>query len=285
MSITLNLLNLNSPGDTIQVYRDTSPFDTDSLPDILDTVDSGLTEYVDDTTVMGTRYWYMFATVKDGVTVYSGLYETWTPPIYSGPGPQALIAGDYSTSGFYGEVLAAELIDGVDLAAELGLTSGTAQFPGEPWLKFVDRGRVIFVAKKIYRHSISWNQINSVGAALGETLIEIGSDTYMVRLMSGGNDDPATGPGGEWNRLIYPIHIADPNNQGWNINYEHSDLILGSAYSSNGFNSWCRDSTVSDGSMRICRGSNAGLTQYSVVTNLNDVRNYMGWRPVLELVI
>ena len=78
-----------------------------------------------------------------------------SPSVELGIGPTELIAGDMQ-AGFFGEVLASELFTGPELASEINLTAGTAQWDNEP-----------YVAKKPYRHSISWDSIAAVNAVYG----------------------------------------------------------------------------------------------------------------------
>ncbi len=53
--------------------------------------------------------------------------------------------------------------------------------------------------KKTLRHSISWNQIDAVGAVYGDTRVKIGKFSFKVRLLTGGQYPG----GGEWNDLMY----------------------------------------------------------------------------------
>ena len=100
------------------------------------------------------------------------------------PGPKALRGGNLQ-AGFFGEVPVSEFITGDELARRIGLTAGVSQFSNEPWLKFSYLGKVEFVAKKSFRHSISWDDINAVGAVFGNKTININGKTYKVRLMKG----------------------------------------------------------------------------------------------------
>ena len=106
-----------------------------------------------------------------------------TPPDYSGlPGASVPVAGT-TTLGFFGEVASANLIAGADLITALGITEGT-NIADAGWLKFARRDRILFVAKKAIRHSISWNHINSKGAVYGDAVITINGVRYAVRLLS-----------------------------------------------------------------------------------------------------
>lgn len=215
------------------------------------------------------------------------------------PGPSKLIGGNLQ-AGFYGECPASELITGDELAKMIGLTAGTSQFSDEPWLKFSYLGKVEFVAKKTFRHSISWNNINAVNAVFGNRTIKIGDKTYKIRLMKGKtegkqNDSSSykgdINKGSEWNKLMLPIHKNAPSNwllrnninyptENWNVGYTDNDLFTITRVE-NGYYSWCQEYGDST-SYRLCRGG-IGVT-YADDGDPSSDNNYHGWRPVLELV-
>jgi len=179
----------------------------------------------------------------------------WVPDDPTGsPGPSQIPEGQGTVeAGFFGEVASSELIAGDDLASELGITEGDAQHSDEPWLKFSwtppnGEQKILFVPKKTFRHSISWDAIYEAGAVYGtgedisdgeqwmldnddnyteddrvaqDAEIEIDGITYIVRLMrviaddpSDSYDDPdrgAIGPANAWNGLMLPIHENAPD--------------------------------------------------------------------------
>lgn len=213
-----------------------------------------------------------------------------------------LIAGDME-AGFYGEIPASEFITGNALATAIGLTAGTAQYSNEPWLKFALDGKVLYVAKKSYRHSIARNDIDFVGAITGTKTITINGDTYKVRVLQTGqgvafDDSPTNYHYSEYNRLMLPIHIkaktktwetpeyVESDLPDWNIGYTDADLntVFGSG---KGTTTHCFErSTYSNGNFHTLRG--AGTTNRDASSRglaMADSRlDYMGWRPCLELV-
>ena len=215
------------------------------------------------------------------------------------PGPSSLIGGNLQ-AGFYGEVPAEDFIIGDELARRIGLTAGESQFSNEPWLKFSYMGNVEFVAKKPFRHSISWDDINKVGSVFGNKTITIGKNKYKIRLLKGkaeGKQEDYTSNSGqinqdsEWNRLMLPIHEKAPSNwsyaenvksptSNWNIGYSNSDLITGNA-TGNGSYNWCQEYGSSAGG-RLYRGRYD--ISYSGFYMATAKQPYFGWRPVLELV-
>ena len=144
----------------------------------------------------------------------------------SGVGSPYLIDGD-NELGFFGEVEAEDLIWGKSLAALLELEAGEMLYDNQPWLKFIDKGVIKFVAKKPIKYNISWDQINELNLVYGEVQVVIKGYRYIVRLFQGAQDEPThwnpTAPNAqydwlnthrsEWNRLMYPIHESTPPSQ------------------------------------------------------------------------
>lgn len=233
------------------------------------------------------------------------------------PGPQELIAGDLN-HGFYGEVPFDEVITGMSLAAEIGLSEGTViNEKTNAWLKFALDGKVLFVAKKPLRYEISWNAIYAAGAVYGmegpgiipalesavpetdqtaQVAIESGH-RFKVRLMTGAISDPfpytsrvddSEYAGGEWNALMYPIFHQDPEERYWAT---YTDIDLGIRAGLGQIN-WCQEAMPygSDGplSHRIGRGTHDStgsgrITRFDPRPATFD-SVAMGWRPVLELI-
>lgn len=215
------------------------------------------------------------------------------------PGPSKLIGGNLQ-AGFYGEVPTSDFITGDELARRIGLSAGVSQFSNEPWLKFSYMGKTEFVAKKTFRHLISWNSINAVNAVFGNRTIKIGDNTYRVRLMKGKtegkqNDSSAyegtINHGSEWNKLLLPIHINAPDKwrypdnvkvptENWNIGYTDRDLIT-NYKEGYGSYSWCQE-YGGDTSSRLLRGViSVSFAESNGPSGSND---HYAWRPVLELV-
>jgi hypothetical protein len=182
-----------------------------------------------------------------------------TPPDYSGlPGASVPVAGT-STLGFFGEVASANLITGADLITALGITQGT-NIADAGWLKFARRDRILFVAKKAIRHSISWDTINAAGAVYGQAVITIGGVRYAVRLLSSA----------EWDDLIVKVH----KDIGPWWDYTDADLLVASG---DGRASW---TSTPSGSTRVSRGGTSVSYWDNYAPSL--VSAIRGFRPVLE---
>ena len=283
MSITFKFTNRNLNEDGIRVWRSATPFDKDTLPGAThDELVAGTKVYEDTFVARGDEYYYLFETYRGNDSAFSNLIHGKALPILTGPGPQTLSAGDHRL-GFYGETLVTDLVDGDALATSLGLTAGTSQFSSEPWLKFNHHGKTLFVAKKPYRHSVSWDHIAAVNAVYGgETDAQFTSDfndTFRVRLLTGGDADPASSAGGEWNDLIYRVHVDDPTGTNW-ASYTDTDIVVGTG---NGRASWTQETAASNSGYRVSRGASS-LTYFSAYTS-STTYSGIGWRPCLELVV
>ena len=204
------------------------------------------------------------------------------------------IAGD-GNHGFYGEIPTSQFITGNALATAIGLTAGTAINSTQPWLKFALNGKTLYVAKKHFRHTLSWNNINGAGAVYGTKTVAIGGKTYKVRLLKTSLIDPMSDPfdwaeviGSEWNKLMHPIHVkagtqnwkrnqgVDPDVPNWGINYTDSDL------ETNVYTSWCQEK---QGTNYVSRGHpSIDFDASSVSSNPPSFASDRGWRPCLELV-
>ncbi len=167
-------------------------------------------------------------------------------------------------------------------------------FEDTPWLKFSLASKTVYLPKKPIAKEVSWEHIYQAGAVYGSpglsgmnpsgnpteqnSQVTIGPHTYMVRLLTGGDADPASAAGGEWNRLMYPVHVDDPDGLGWGIDYTDADLRLVDT----GRATWTQEADGANADNRIYRG-NGGVTSFG--SSIPTIENSpYGWRPVLELI-
>lgn len=68
-----NLNPATSDEDQFIIYRDTVPFDADSKPAPLVTLDGTYETYDDETAIVGVYYYYMIEIVSEGESTFSGL--------------------------------------------------------------------------------------------------------------------------------------------------------------------------------------------------------------------
>ena len=296
-----------------KIYRSVTPMDIQNMPAPIADIGVNATEYTDEDVIEGNFYYYR-------VSAYTTNGEEFSTEVYAealsvayGPGSQVLIAGDM-TAGFFGEVPTSELITGNDLATAIGLTTGTSQFNNEPWLKFALDNNIIYVAKKPYRHSVSWEHIYQAGAVYGtgdngsnpsganriqDANINVDGYSLDVTLLRGANSDPtgsdSTGydvaftHNSEWNRLMYPIHSGIHTNSNnpstpsvpyaqW-ATYSDEDLLVHSSFGSGSY-SWTQETPVTS-TQRLNRGG-IGVTGVSRLSATNAYTHF-GWRPCLRL--
>jgi len=184
----------------------------------------------------------------DGLSIFVSAYyvgaSQGSAVLAYGPGPQTLASGDMQ-SGYFGEVSAAEFYSGDRLALELGVTQGVLQNSNAGWLKFASKGKVLFIAKQSFMHSVSWDHLYSRGIVYGVdgdgenprgtptnqyTTVEHAGNRFLVRLMTGAHADPYAesdplfltadmvdgdfGGGSEWNTLMYRVHQDVPTTDG-----------------------------------------------------------------------
>lgn len=299
-SIALTWKNHSVSIDGQRLYRSETPFDTSNLPEVLTVLGPEVDKFVDDSVVYGRKYWYMVEAYLGDRVLFSDVFDIDTTdyPQTSGVGPKNLIGFNSDHCGFFGEVPVTDLINGVDLASMIGLTAGTAQNNTDPWLKFIIDGKIYFVAKKTYRHTVSWDHIQAVNAVYGGRVIQIGDYRYRIGLLKGADTDPATFTAGhnppgtlesEWNRLMYNVAKdlssfpkAGQIGENW-AEYEQSNVAGGLGISAgDGRYSWCQETNASSAGQRVCRGIYS-VTNSRFNSSSSANADY-GWRPRLELV-
>lgn len=115
-------------------------------------------------------------------------------------------------AGYWGVVEEEDFISATSLASQIGLTTGTnVNTPKPAWLKFSSSNKVIYMALRAFKHTLTWDSIYNRGAAfdvLGNqgkpahltevtqnATVTIGNTIYRVRLPTEQ----------EWIKLIYPL--------------------------------------------------------------------------------
>lgn len=218
------------------------------------------------------------------------------------PGNRTLLAGNMD-AGWFGEVPASDFITGDELARTIGLTAGTSQYSDEPWLKFAYENDVYLIAKKPFRRSISWDNINSVNAVYGDLVKEIKGKKYAIMLPRGTGKDVQPDPkktisgvngailhNSMWNKLMLPIHKNAPSNwkypdnvksptENWNVGYTDADLCTNDV---NGSYSWCQEMVNGANYLFSLRGYQEVSSSSCYVSGGSF--DFYGWRPVLKLI-
>lgn len=172
--------------------------------------------------------------------------------------------------GYYGQVAAADFINGDALGSLVGVTTAGRQVSiNSPWLKFAFKNKVLYVAKQPLINLVSWDQLNAAGVVTGK-IVMIGQKRYRVRLLLGVNNSDT----GEWNNLMYRVHTSDPTGTKWET-FSNADLYVGVG---NGRTSICQEL---DAARRMIYRGYASLTDFAW-GGTNSATATTGWRPVLE---
>ncbi len=213
-----------------------------------------------------------------------------------GPGPQSLLQGTLEY-GYFGTLGEDELFSAVGLADALGITQGTPIAGAVTWHKFAHESKVKYLPQTQLRHSCSWQAIYNAGAAYPAavgvgpfpppgptvdqarilTLDEYGFDVHFMNaaLSEVTNSSVTPEPGTEFRDLLLRISTNYPTGDRWGSN---SPAMLGMVTPY--IYGWLRNAITS--TAKLCHNSlvngTGGYAEY------NDVRNIIGWRPVLELL-
>ena len=217
----------------------------------------------------------------------SGYYES--EATGAGPSVASLQYDPVTDTGFYGETLSSALYTGSALSTAIGLTAGTLQFDTDPWLKFYWHGQVLFISKKPYRHTVSWDNISTANSVYGVNLGSTGrtrltknGDMYDVKLMKGATADPAaaSSPGRQWDELMYRVHAEIPTGQigsNW-ASYTNTDTQI----TGNGGYCWMQEVYAPSSTNRVRRGFDS--LSYFDATVSSAAGSSFGFRPCLALV-
>jgi hypothetical protein len=185
---------------------------------------------------------------------------------------------------FFGEVSTKQLFGERNTILNYFNPEGKNMNVSTDYLKFKDEnGSILFVAKIPIKHSISWNSINggsttqdpgSINSAVyGSMQRDINGNIYKIRLLTGGNANPATDPGGEWDRLIVGLNTYDLN--------IYNDSYFGNT-PRKGISSWVQEQYGYTPSFRANRGY-VNISLFSFKTSANSLSQCC-WRTVLEWV-
>ena len=170
------------------------------------------------------------------------------------------------------------------------------------WLKYKYNGKYLYIAKKPLRYSVSWDSLYLLGAIYGtpndpgpystendydpreifinqDATITKNNFKYKIRMLTGGNKNPVTSAGGEWNKLITTAKDGTFDNL---TNEDLHTYAVGPGPSINAAVSWCQETTTHEyPRFRLTRGSDDSSFSASVASNTSNI---FGWRPVLELI-
>jgi len=231
----------------------------------------------------------------------------------SGPGRKTLLKGT-ADIGYFGTLSSAELFAGWEISSFLGLTAGIVNKETDnTWMKYIYRGKFLFVAKELLRTSVTWNDLYKVGAVYGTKdngLYPVaGSATNQfqvmlkeeagqsipwklaVRCLKGALADPYVGTdytamglvadGVEYNDLIYRLLPLNANSRPNTAIFEQFPTVdLGSGAAGGGYTVLQETSQANVANTHV-RGV-TGSSLSSIKATVSAGRE--AWRPVFELI-
>jgi hypothetical protein len=202
------------------------------------------------------------------------------PQGYYGWRPVLVKKSSIPPSPFKGEVAGADLITASALATALGITGTVLVDPNPNWLKFIDNGKTFYIAKKPMRTAVLWETLDAIGAIKGTKTLNIGGNIYKVRVMTGGNADPASSGGGEYNAYFgrVTVNYTGPAADRW-ANYSNTDVYWNGG-TANGELTLCQEKYSTNGPLTRGYPGFNGLWYQAP----GSTHGGYGWRPVLELV-
>lgn len=301
MGIQINWTDFNTAApDGFKIYRSLAPINPASPPAPLATVGPAIRTYDDTATSRNTVYYYRVSAFDAA----SG--EVFSPDIvtgyypYTGPGPQQLLRGDFS-SGFFGEIPIADLFTPAELRA-LVFPTIAADNLATVWLKFACNGKILFTPDRhiglnasfntLYANGLVYSGIPQAqwptqatlegrGVVAQNKVVQKGEDEFYVRLPGtrksriSNSATPADHYGGEWDTGIAPLFYNNADPQYARQLHGATYALTANSVATGDFNGvYMLYRTISNAGAIAPVGSVVG----TYATN-------MLWHPVLELIL
>lgn len=167
MAIKLKITNRTPNIESFKIYRSESRMDILNLPAPMETLLGTATEYTDTTVTRNKLYWYVVGAVKGGEETYSKQYVLAYMP-YTGPGPQALLSGDYE-NGYFGRCTPADMVTTTEIRTAVGIPSSFVVPSQAPilWGKFAIDGKIVFVPSCVMFSGGNWWDLYTAGVMFG----------------------------------------------------------------------------------------------------------------------
>lgn len=227
MKIKLRWVNTNTFPTKTNVYRNEVETDNSKLTTPLAVLENGITEYIDETVVVGKTYYYVLASVSGSSVVYSKSFKV--DAVYStGPGPNTLQWGD-QVLGYYGATPFIDLFTGTELTSYLTFQP-TIVNNLPTYHKFVRKGKILFIPNSVISTTTSTS---------------IFTNLYKSGVVFGTND----------------------NGPGWASTLAGSEVNQKKVITKNGFNYILRLLTGSDDTNNPTREAPAGGTLETIRKN------------------
>jgi len=287
--------------DDYTVYRANSPIADGALPASLAVVPAGTLTYTDNTAVRNQVYYYRVASRKGSdIALTPNKVLAYMP--YTGPGPQALLRGDWNF-GYFGKLQMSDLFTTQECKNFVGTittqTENTDATMG--WLKFVYKGKILFIASQALYSSITWELLYKAGVIYGNfpsadwaptaktsygtipqaKTVSKGDHSFVMRVptsravMASTSGAAADQIGGEYDLILpYAFQVRNyPDTLGFK---QFDDLVNAS---------WITFSTDLQSNVCINRGSGTNPDLLNVSLAITATHPNHGWRPLFELVL
>jgi hypothetical protein len=301
MPIKIDWSDPNS-ADDYTIYRSASPIADAALPASLAVVPGGTLTYTDDTAVRNQVYYYRVASRK-GTEVALTPNKVLAYMPYTGPGPQSLLRGDWNF-GYFGKIPMSDLFSAQECKNLVGTitassTENTAADLG--WLKFVYKGKILFIASQALYNNLTWETLYRAGVIYGNfpsadwapyakttfgtipqaKVVNKGDHQLIMRVptsravMASTGATAADQTGGEYDLVLpYAFQVRTyPDTLGIRT---LDDIINGG---------WITFSTDLQSNICINRGSGQSPDALNVSLGTNGVHSQHAWRPLFELVL
>lgn len=288
--------------DDYTVYRANTPIADGALPAALAVVPGGTLTYTDSTAVRNQVYYYRVASRK-GTEVALTPNKVLAYMPYTGPGPQALLRGDWNF-GYFGKLTMADLFSSQECKLFAGNIPSSATENTDAalgWFKFVYKGKILFIASQAVFLNLTWETLYRAGVIYGNfpsadwapyakttfgtipqaKSVVRGEHSFVMRVptsravMSSTSGAAADQVGGEYDLILpYVFQVRQfPDALGIR---QMDDIVNGS---------WITFSTDLQTSTCINRGSGQNVDALNVSLTTGAVHSQHGWRPLFELVL
>jgi hypothetical protein len=301
MPIKLDWTDPNT-ADDYTIYRSASPIADASLPASLAVVPAGTLTYTDNTVVRNQLYYYRVASRK-GTDVALTPNKALAYMPYTGPGPQTLLRGDWNF-GYFGKMPMSDLFSAQECKVFAGgfaatVTENTDATLG--WLKFVYKGKIIYIASQALFSTLTWEQLYRAGVIYGNfpstdwapyakttfgtiaqgKVVNRGDNAFVMRVptsravMASTSAVAADQIGGEYDLIL--SYAFQARNYPDTLGLKQLDDVTNA--------SWITFSTDLQSSTCINRGSGTNPDLLNVSLNASATHSLHGWRPLFELIL
>lgn len=163
------------------------------------------------------------------------------------------------------------------------------------WHKIKDGSKTLLICDRNILANVSWNDLNGQSLVSGKT-ITIDGQQYLIRLLTGGSNyrsgtDSYSGgspTNNEWDRHIVreevtsglPIPVSTDLDT--TLNTTDRDSAHNQFWNWFGIYSWCQETYTANTAGRAFRGY--GSARHWYYNGASDRNDFIGWRPVLEVL-